>query len=91
MSVNGPFSFCGQFVDKSFCFAELTNISSVTICKKPPENEKVESTPLPLVQFVTPRNRALGQIQIVKLPKLALVSGKTDRVVGGLLKYELPS
>jgi len=46
VSINALSSSCGEFVDKIFSIHEITAISSITICKIPPKNEKAESDPV---------------------------------------------
>jgi hypothetical protein len=50
-------------VDKSFLFTEFASLNSIDICKKPPKRERLKASS-PMVQFVTPRNRALAQMEI---------------------------
>jgi hypothetical protein len=49
-------------MDKSFDLMELANDQILTICKKTPKKrEKLEAS-LPMVRFLTPRNRMLWQV-----------------------------
>jgi len=49
---------CGQ---KFFSINGISKYWSDELSKKPPKNEKSSKRSLPMVQFFTPRNRALSQ------------------------------